>query len=350
MLNDALMKRFAWPLLLAAAACSSPNETSSVTLPNSKVGSHITVLDGGVADASRAFVITMVDEVDPAGLECDAIVLAPNLLMTARHCVANVDETKIVPCNAGIAGSSPSISADYDVAHFGFFADGPLAHRFSVHAASIVDDAHPDLCGADIAFVVLDGNLPDDVPISTLAPSSEAANVGDTLSVVGWGTTSAATSLDSNVLLERDGVSVTALGPTMVQGPTKKDAVYAGELATTLGFCNGDSGGPALDAKGHVVGIVSRAVHSCDTGPDVYTSPQAHFDLAAKAFAAAGAPFDPDGTASSDDAGTPSASSDAPPSASSGCSTTKEKRDGGSWLAIAFAALVVVSRRRRRAG
>ena len=345
--ESACMRKLVCLSLLAMAACASPSESSSIPSPGSRGTTHIDVLDGAIADASFDYVIAMADLVDPTGLECDAIVLAPNLLMTARHCVANVDETKIVQCaDAGVVAAQPALNGDFDAKSFGFYADGALVHAFPVHAQSIIDDGRSDLCGSDIAFIVLDGNL-DGVPVATLAPASEAAKVGDTISVVGWGTTSAGTSLDSKDLLVRDGLSVLALGPTVVQGPSKKEGILAGEIAASIGFCNGDSGGPALDAKGHVVGIVSRAVHSCDTGPDIYTSPQAHFDLAAQAFAAAGVPFAPNGASGTDDAGAVSTTSDASSSSSSGCSANGRNRTGGeAWLVLA-SVLAILGRRRR---
>jgi hypothetical protein len=131
---------------------------------------------------------------------------------------------------------------------------------------------------------------------------------------------------------------VLGVGPTAVS----KEAVSDGEIATSVAFCNGDSGGPAIDASGRITGLVSRTP-SCTSGPDVFTSVAAHLDVAQQAFAAAGITFPPQadaGADAGDDAGTT-------PTASSSCSLSPRPARGA-WLTIALGALAVIARGRRR--
>ncbi len=328
-------------LAVALAGCSGESKTEIAGLTSA--ATHVQMLDAGVAAGVHDFVIAMADTVDTTGLECDAVLLAPNLLVTARHCVASIDETNTSTCTAaGATVKTPSLKGDFDAKNFSFYADGLLTQSFSVHAAQIIDDGASILCGQDIAFVVLDGPI-DGIATASFGTTADTFAIGDALSVIGFGATDpSGTSADSKSLLERDDMTVVAIGPVALQAPTQKDPLLAGEFATTTGFCNGDSGGPALDANGNVIGIVSRAVLNCATGPDVFTSTAAHFDLAAKAHAAAGVPFSTDPPAP--DAGPTSLASAS--SGSSGCAISPGKSSSeNAWWLLMCAALLL---RRRR--
>jgi hypothetical protein len=337
------MKRhvsIAFAVVLLGCGSESNTEITASADPST----HLQMLDASVAASTHAFVIAMADTVDPTGLECDAVVLAPNLLVTARHCVASIDETNTSTCTAaGATTKTPSLKGDFDTKNFSFYADGLLTQSFPVHAAQIIDEGASVLCGHDLAFVVLDGPV-DGVATASLGTTADTFATGDMLSVVGFGATDpSGNGVDSKTLLERDDMQIVAIGPVALQTPTQKDPMLAGEFATTTGFCNGDSGGPALDANGNVIGIVSRAVHDCATGPDVFTSTAAHFDLAAKAYAAAGVPFSTDPPAP--DAGAPTSAS--PGSTSSGCAISpgKSSNKNAWWL---FAGVAFLLRRRRK--
>jgi Trypsin len=333
-------------LAVVLLGCGGTSTTDIASVGQSST--HVQMLDASAATSAHDFVITMADMVDPTGLECDAVLLAPNLLVTARHCVGNVDDTdESSTCSAsGAISKTPAVKGDFAAANFSFYADGLLEKSFAVHAAQIIDDDANVLCGHDIAFIVLDGPI-DGVSTASLGTTADTFAVGDTLSVVGFGATdSSGSGLDSKTLLERDDMSIIAIGPAAVQGPTVKDPLMAGELATSIGFCNGDSGGPALDANGNVIGIVSRVVHNCTTGPDIFTSTAAHFDIAAKAYAAAGVPFSTEPPAP--DAGS-TANSAAPGASSSGCNIAKMKKsDDLSWSSLSMFGLIALAMRRRR--
>lgn len=299
------------------------------------------IVGGTPSDASQDFVLVIANLADPQGLECNAELVAPNLLVTARHCVAQLDETQKISCAvAGGSGSSPTATGDYDPSHFTIATDEALTQKLDVHAIRIIDAGAAKLCGDDIAYVVLDANV-DTVPTAEI--SLDPASPGDTLTVVGSG------QIDQNGTLaetrmQRSDVTVLGVGPTAVTVGAIKEAISDGEFGTTVAFCNGDSGGPALDGSGRITGLVSRTP-SCTNGPDVFTSIAAHLDVAQQAFAAAGATF-PSADAGTD-ANAPDASNVATTSSSSSCDAsprTGRASSFGAWLV----ALVMFTAARRR--
>ena len=95
------MRAFAF-LFVAACGSSSIGSTGSA------------IIGGEPSDASQDFVIVIANLKDPAGLECNANVVAPNLLVTARHCVGKLDKTKTVSCNvtATVAGKTTTVASN----------------------------------------------------------------------------------------------------------------------------------------------------------------------------------------------------------------------------------------------
>jgi hypothetical protein len=323
--------------LIACAACAD----APSSIPRPAATARTEIIGGVPSDASQDFVIVMADLEDPSGLECNAVLVAPNLVVTARHCVAMLDDTHVLSCNvSGGVGSSPTVNGDYPALHFSFWQDAALTESLPVRASQVFDSNATTLCGEDIAFLLLDQNLTS-LPVATLSTTFPA--MGDTLTVVGSGDVDDA-GTPATVRMQRSGVTVVGVGPTAVPATGHEEAVLAGEFATGVAFCNGDSGGPAIDAHGLVTGIVSRTP-SCTSGPDVFTSVAAHLDVAQQAFAAAGITFPPV------DAGAADASEeagDAEPTspASSGCvmAPSPSPATWGGWLVL-VALLFVTSRR-----
>jgi len=298
----------------------------------SSIGSSGSAIIGGEpSDASQDFVIVIANLNDPNGLECNANVVAPNLLVTARHCVGKLDKTHPVSCDVGNATlASPTVTADFPASNFTFWHDAALTNRFAgVHGVQIFDTGAPTLCGEDIAFVLLDADIA--APIASM--STDTVAVGDSLTVVGSGAIDGV-GTPAPQRMQRTGVSVTAIGPTAV-GSTP---VSAGELATGVAFCHGDSGGPALDAQGRIVGLVSRT-SQCMTGPDVFTALSAHADLVAQALAASDLVVVDAGTDAPPDASIE-------PTSSGGCRAGGASSRGAGWVALAL--FFVRTRRRTR--
>jgi hypothetical protein len=226
--------------------------------------------------------------------QCSASLVAPNVLVTARHCVlAEISADGAVYCSpAGDplddAGTAPLVEPRR-VAVLTGSANVIVAQAASVTA--IFAPSTPSLCRDDIAFLVLDRNLDGvakPVPMRTVRPT----RAGDAVTAVGYGVSSPPSTKPA-VRQEKSGLRVQDVGPTAAQADgtetTPRDEfTVAGNV-----YCNGDSGGPTLDdVTGALVGITSRRSDVGCRDPDgrgFLVAVAAYADLRDQAMAAAGA-------------------------------------------------------------
>jgi MYXO-CTERM domain-containing protein len=241
--------------LLAAACSSSPSPTE-----DAKVGhARSAVIGGKNSDTSQDAVVLLV-HYDPskAGAvgSCTGSLIAPNLVLTARHCVADTDEAAAcaadgTPIAEGVvrANHKPSTLYVFKGKNRPNFYGGDI--HWDGQGAQILDDGGTNLCSHDIALVLLQNPVAD-AQIIPLRLDGDVQK-GESFTAVGWGVTD--TSIEPDVRQQRANVKVESIGPDdNAMPPVPPNEFQVGES-----ICSGDSGGPAISTQtGAVIGIVSR--------------------------------------------------------------------------------------------
>jgi V8-like Glu-specific endopeptidase len=252
--------RFA-PLLLplALAACSSAEDRAE------PVASARQVIAGGAADLAHQSVFMLIAQYEHSGGQCTATLIAPNLLLTARHCVSSDVDHESVLCGDSVLGEPYPPEA--------FFATNAArpneTSAFFRARAVRVPGQGEDTCGYDVALIILDENVPEYVSLPAVPRIDREVMPGEPYTAVGYGVNEDGNSTGTRMQL--GGLSIACEPGSCGYG------VESTEFRGETGICSGDSGGPALDGDGKVVGVVSRGGPGCST--PVYGTVTAWRDL-----------------------------------------------------------------------
>lgn len=244
------VRSFAAALLLLGAAgsalsCASAGSDPSVAQIRSSIA-------GGEADSKDSSVFLFVSHRTGGVALCTASLIAPNLLLTARHCVSEVTEGS-VECGQTTA-SAPFAAKTFYATNSPSEDDAKVFYLVS--SVSVPSDGSY-ICGYDLALVTLTTVVPADVATPLVPRIDLPVSVGESYRAVGYGLDAAGDAGTSGTRRMRAGLKVECVAGKCGQG------VDSSEFAGGAGLCSGDSGGPALDAAGRIVGVASRSADGC---------------------------------------------------------------------------------------
>jgi hypothetical protein len=243
-------------LLLGASACSSATDE-----PFPVAGQQAIV--GGEFDTAHTNVFGLVTRAEMNGGVCSATLIAPNLLLTARHCVST-DGTQEVICGQSGLGETRPPEDIFATNEAQLSSDSRWFRASEVHVPSEGDDT----CGFDVALVVLANQVPLAISTAAVPRIDREVEQGEVYDAVGYGLADGG----------RFGARRVRTGLLVECEPGRCGrSVGGGEFIGDTGVCEGDSGGPAFDADGKVVGVVSRGAEDCST--PIYSTVTAWRDL-----------------------------------------------------------------------
>jgi len=241
-------------------------------------------VQGGTRDTSPAHNFA-VGVTNGLGSVCSGTLIAPNLVLTARHCVVPPTADDTVSCKdafgANVAPATVSVTTQPNIAR--------ATSRYE--ATEIVTPVDVAFCGNDIALILLATNVPATealpaVPVVQFKLTDR--RLSGTITALGYGYTNPSAT-DSGQRRLRENIPLLCIPGSAVMdcgGKLTKYASDAKEFITEGYVCAGDSGSGAFDQRTfnrgtpYVLGALSRGPQTADTClAAIYSRTDAHAQL-----------------------------------------------------------------------
>ncbi len=217
---------------------------------------------GGYLDTATHGVVALAQQSrGQAEVFCSGSLLAQNLVLTARHCIAQIGDgsSEQIDCTSSqftalYAASTIFVSTDAQ----------PQQSKGTLYPVQQILQAPGStaVCGFDVALLILSGSgIPSSVATPIVPVLDGATVAGTVFSAVGYGLQNPNDTRGTTVgnRMRFDSASVYCVGskcPTAAQNE-------ADEWVGNSPVCSGDSGGPALDKQSRVFGVTSRGDAAC---------------------------------------------------------------------------------------
>ncbi|MEC9071159.1 MAG: trypsin-like serine protease, partial [Myxococcota bacterium] len=250
----ALLLCFTSLTVACADEARAPSDVDQASAPTSGLETAALGLQGGYVSADDKNVVALISLSNQGMGSCSGSLIAPNLVLTAQHCVAGLNTGAYVQCGVStFTGTTPAnqvyVTTETSLPNLDHLYKG---------VSQIIIPPGSGACGRDIALMILDNQV-DSLAAAPLIPRVDTEHKsGDIYSAIGYGEIGDNAG-GSGTRRRRDGLSTYCVSNKCPHWMQSTDEEWVGEAGT----CSGDSGGPAIDAQNRVIGVVSRGGEGC---------------------------------------------------------------------------------------
>ena len=232
----------AFAAVILAGGCSASDSTKT----------QVQAIQGGTLDTKDSFAVGVCAGSGPGQCQlfCSGALIAPNLVMTARHCV-NQPSSQSIDCASTTFGGQYTSTSDYFVTTNSSMLQGSLGWH---QAKTIWTTTGTKVCGNDMALIELVNNVSlSEAGGQFVTPvvqysMTDHTKYSTTVTAIGYGDTSA-TQQDPGTRYQLQNVNLACIPGDSVIDCGQQTQLTANEFVSGNGTCEGESGSSAYEQK-----------------------------------------------------------------------------------------------------
>ncbi|MDP9000329.1 MAG: S1 family peptidase [Myxococcota bacterium] len=262
---------------VAGCGGADPSQSTGESVVHSS-----SAIQGGTADTTHDFAVGVIESINQGVSFCSGVLLAPNLVATARHCVSQLTSPQIDCATSMFTSTLPTTNL-LVIRGAGIHSNPPYA------VAKVIVPAPAGVCGNDIALLILAQSisLPQYVTPTIHPPMTDHRAYTTSVTAIGYGveapTDTTGTSAGVRRIRQNINLSCIPNDKTFTDCFGFQNAqqyLSANEFEGGDGTCEGDSGSGAFDqgsfnnGKWVAFGVLSRGGADTEGGTclgSVYT-------------------------------------------------------------------------------